>query len=224
MTGCSTCPITLLMARFAILLGGKLTVTPRLLQQIAGARAIAADSGMMHAESLKLEPELWAGDFDSSDEAMIARHAHVPRLTFPAEKDATDGEIAIAEALKLGARSIVLVGGLGGQADHMLGLLGATLRLARRGIPALATSGCEEAWPLIAGETTIALGRGDRISIVPYADFTGLDLVGVRWPLQQRDVPLGSSLTLSNVATGIVSIRLRQGYGMIIAYPSGAAA
>ena len=40
------------MTRFAILLGGNLTVTPRLRQQLAGARVIAADSGMTHAAVL----------------------------------------------------------------------------------------------------------------------------------------------------------------------------
>ena len=75
------------------------------------------------------------------------------------------------------------------------------------------------AWPLIAGEQLIDLPVASRISLIPYADFFGLDLGGVKWPLTKRDVPLGSSLTLSNVATGTVSIRLRQGYGLIIAYP-----
>jgi len=32
-------------------------------------------------------------------------------------------------------------------------------------------------------------------------------------------VPFGSSLTLSNEATGPVTVRLNSGYGVIIAYP-----
>ena len=54
------------MTCFAILLGGDLTVTPRLKSQIRGARVIAADSGMMHAAALHIMPELWVGDFDSA--------------------------------------------------------------------------------------------------------------------------------------------------------------
>src|SRR5687768_10796471 len=122
------------MSSFVILLGGRLRATPRLLSQVAGARAIAADGGMAHAEALGLVPELWAGDFDSTDDALAQRYAHVPRMVYPAEKDATDGEIAIAEALRRGASKIVLAGGLGGQIDHALGVLGATLRLERQGI------------------------------------------------------------------------------------------
>lgn len=40
------------MSLFVILLGGDLTVTPRLAAQVAGARAIAADSGIRHAAAL----------------------------------------------------------------------------------------------------------------------------------------------------------------------------
>lgn len=207
------------MSRFVILLGGQLSATPRLLRQVEGARSIAADGGMAHAEILGLEPELWAGDFDSTDEALARRYAHVPRLSFPPEKDATDGEIAIAEALRRGAGSIVLAGGLGGQIDHALGVLGAALRLARQGIAAMATSGEEEAWPLIAGERMLDLPSGTRLSIVPFTDIVGLDLDGVKWPLRARDVELGSSLTLSNVAEETVRLRIRAGHGIVIAYP-----
>ena len=54
------------MSKFAILLGGDVTPTPRLTRQLEGARVISADGGMMHAEALNLVPELWVGDFDST--------------------------------------------------------------------------------------------------------------------------------------------------------------
>ena len=207
------------MTAFAILLGGDLTITARLRSQIRGSRVIAADSGMMHAAALGLMPELWVGDFDSAGSELAIQYREIPRETFPAEKDATDGAIAIAEALRRGASRIVLAGGLGGQTDHTAGLLGQALQLARGGTPCLVTRGEEEAHPVIPGETVLDLPPESRVSLVPFCDFAGLDLEGVRWPLTLRDVPLGSTLTLSNVAHGAVRIRLRAGYGMAIAYP-----
>ena len=59
-----------------------------------------------------------------------------------------------------------------------------------------------------------------RLSIIPFSDLEGLDLEGVKWPLVDRAVPLGSTLTLSNVALGRVSIRLRAGHGIAISYPA----
>jgi thiamine pyrophosphokinase len=211
------------MSRFAILLGGRLTVTPRLLSQIEGARVLAADSGMIHAEPLGVDPILWVGDFDSAGPDLFVRHVNVLRKPYPAAKDATDGEIAIDIALKEGATEIILIGGFGGQSDHTLGHFGLLLRLARSGITTFMTSGDEEAHPLLPGEHRFDRAEGDRFSIIPFADLHGLDIEGVSWPLVQRHVPLGSSLTMSNVATGPVTVRLSSGYAIAIATPDDAA-
>jgi thiamine pyrophosphokinase len=119
---------------FVILLGGDLTPTKRLRRQIAGARVIAADGGMKHAAVLGVKPELWLGDFDSSDRTLDAAFADVPRQTFPAAKDQTDGALAIAEALQRGATSLSLVGGFGGQFDHALSHGLQLLALADQGV------------------------------------------------------------------------------------------
>lgn len=211
------------MTRFAILLGGELTVTARLRGQIAGARLIAADSGMMHAAALGVVPELWVGDFDSAGSELAVQYSEVPRESFPAEKDATDGAIAIAEAIRRGAQEFLLLGGLGGQTDHTTGLLGQGLDLARRGYSCLLTSGLEEAWPVVPGNWQLQFPPGTRLSIVPFGDLTGLSLAGVKWPLENRDVELGATLTLSNVALGPVEISLRSGHGIAFAYPPLAA-
>lgn len=211
------------MTRFAILLGGDLTVTPRLKAQIKGARVIAADSGMMHAAALRIIPELWVGDFDSAGSELTMQYRDVPRETFPAEKDATDGAIAVEEAMRRGATEILLLGGLGGQTDHTAGLLGQSIAIARRGVACLLTSGVEEAWPLIGGHMRVDLPPETRLSIIPFTDLQGLDLSGVKWPLSSRDVPVGSTLTLSNVAQGPVEMSLRAGHGIAIAYPPQAA-
>ena len=208
------------MTRFAILLGGDLTVTARLRAQVKGARFIAADSGMMHAAALRVVPELWVGDFDSAGSELAIQYRDVPRETFPAEKDTTDGAIAVAEAIRRGATDIVLLGGLGGQTDHTAGLLGQSFEITRKGVACLLTSGIEEAWPVTAGHMRVDLPPETRLSIIPFCDLTGLDLDGVKWPLIKRDVPLGSTLTLSNVALGPVTIALASGHAIAIAYPA----
>ena len=207
------------MTRFAILLGGDLTVTARLRAQLRGARVIAADSGMMHAAALRVVPELWVGDFDSAGSELTMQYRDVPRETFPADKDMTDGAIAVEEAIRRGAGEIVLLGGLGGQTDHTAGLLGQSIAIARQGVACLLSSGVEEAWPLVPGRLHVDLPPETRLSIIPFGDLSGLGLSGVKWPLENRDVPVGSTLTLSNVALGPVEITLGQGYGIVIAYP-----
>jgi thiamine pyrophosphokinase len=205
----------------SILLGGELVVTARVLRQTAGTRAIAADGGMAHAGLLQLPVQLWVGDFDSAPQTLQAAYPDVPRQTHPTDKDKTDGEIAIDAALALGATSLVLVGALGGQTDHALGNLGLLLSLAERGIDAYATSGREEAYALRPGRIEIDLPPRSRLSIIALSALFGLDIAGVRWTLIKADVKLGSTWTLSNVATGPVSLGLRAGSGLVLAYPSG---
>ncbi len=207
------------MTRFAILLGGNLVATPRLRKQLEGARVIAADRGMVHAAALALAPELWVGDFDSAGSALAIQYARVPRQVHPPEKAATDGGLAIAVALERGATDLVLAGGFGGQADHTLGHFGQILKLANAGRSSLITSGDEEAYSVIPGMIEIDVPEQSRISLVPFTDLVGLDLEGVKWPLVKRDVPLGSTLTLSNVALGPVRITLQAGHAIAIAYP-----
>lgn len=207
------------MSRFALLLGGTLTPTSRLRRQIANARIVAADGGMRHAEVLGLSPELWVGDFDSTPEDLLARHADVAVERHAVDKDKTDGEIAADAAIARGAREIVMVGGLGGQADHMLGNFALALRLAQDGVATFLTSGDEEAHPLLPGTTRLDLPEGTRLSIIALASIRDLTIEGVRWPLTDRAVPLGSTLTLSNVAHGPVAIRFTTGYAMALAYP-----
>jgi thiamine pyrophosphokinase len=206
------------MSLFAILLGGELTVTERLMRQISGARVISADSGMRHASALGVTPELWVGDFDSSDAALLKEYAHVPRRTFPADKALTDGDLAIDEALKSGATRLVLAGALGGRrSDHAAHHLMKMLALAHKGVEVFLTSGDEEAWPLLPGKHVFDFVPGTVFSIVPLDPLKGLTVNQVKWELAGQDVPFGASLTLSNVALSAPIIELRLGKAIVFA-------
>lgn len=199
---------------FAILLDGDCQPTPRLRRQVAGARAIAADGGIRHAEPLGLSPELWVGDFDSASAKMLAHYADTPRHDHPARKAVSDGELAIAAALERGARSVVLCGALGGErTDHLLFHVPLAIRLARRhGLATILSSGAEEAVPLLPGMPMEPdLPSGTRFSVVPLSALGDLTISGADWPLDHVDVEMGGSLTLSNVAHE--GLRLTLGHG-----------
>ncbi len=210
------------MSKFAILLGGDLELTARLQKQIAGAVFIAADSGIKHASVLGITPSLWVGDFDSAGSELVLDFAHVLRLTFSTEKDATDGEIAVNEALRLGATEIILVGAFGGQADHAFAHLTLALSLAKRDVKCFASSGTEEAHPLLSTLVLDDLKISTRMSVLPMSDIGNINIVGVKWPLVNRDLALGETLTLSNVVTAPVSISITSGYGLVFIYPESA--
>ena len=208
------------MSRFTILLGGDQTHTPRVAAQVAGTRAIAADSGIRHAALLGLRPELWVGDFDSATEEDFVQHAIVPRRTFPAAKDNTDGELAVDITLEMGATSLILAGAFGGsRADHAFLHLALGLRLAGRGLSVLLTSGDQEGHPLPLGWSEWDYAPDTLFSVLGFNDLAGLSVEGAQWPLDRIEMPFGSSLTMSNRVTGRLRIGLERGRAMLVAHP-----
>jgi thiamine pyrophosphokinase len=206
------------MSLFVILLGGDLTPTPRLAAQAAGGRVIAADSGIRHAAPLGVVPELWVGDFDSSGEADFAAHANVPRETFPAAKDKTDGELAIDIAIARGATTLLVVGAFGGdRADHAFLHLALGVRLAERGLDVTLTSGTQEGRPVLPGTTTFDLTPGTLFSVLAFTDLTGLSISGADWPLDAIRMDFGSSLTISNRVAGHLAVSLGAGRALLVA-------
>jgi thiamine pyrophosphokinase len=210
------------MSTFTILLGGVVVPTGRLLKQVAGTRVIAADSGIRHAKALAVEPELWVGDFDSATDLHFADHSDVPLLRFAPEKDKTDGEIAVETALGRGASRLILCGAFGGaRADHAFLHLTLALRLSEAGHPVLLTSGSQEAWPLLGGRRTSPIPpfpEGATFSLMAFTDLDGLSVEGAKWELEDVQVPFGSSLTLSNVITGRLGVRLDRGRALLLVH------
>jgi thiamine pyrophosphokinase len=208
------------MSTFTILLGGDLFRTQRLRRQVEDTRVIAADAGIGHARLLDLVPELWVGDFDSVPGDLPDDLAAVPRRTFPAEKDKTDGELAVAAALERGATSLVLAGAFGGKrADHAFLHLALALRLAEAGTSMLLTSGAQEGVPLLPGSAGFDYVDGTLFSILGFSDLAGLTVTGAKWPLDHVEVAFGSSLTISNEAKGGLEIALDYGRALLLAHP-----
>jgi thiamine pyrophosphokinase len=184
------------MKKFTILLGGTVLGTKRLQLQLSNTSVIAADHGIRHAAVLNLKPELWVGDFDSTQKNILKNYSNIPKISFPPDKDKTDGEIAVNAALERGAEHLVLCGAFGGKrTDHVLYHMTIAIKLALKGIPTLLTSGYEEGWPLTAGHHTFDFS--DNIELLDF----------------------GSSWTLSNQVQGTLSVVLKQGKGILLARP-----
>lgn len=209
------------MTTFTILLNGNVCITDRLRSQIQKTRVIAADGGMRHAAMLNVMPELWVGDFDSSDQALRSQYEHVAREVFPSDKDMTDSALACDKALQQGATRLILCGALGGErTDHSLSHMTQALRIAEKGISVLLTSGIEEGWPILPNFLSDDLSNlpdNCLFSLIGFSDLQGLTLSGVKWPLCDKNVSFGSSLTLSNRICGTFSCTLRSGKAILLA-------
>lgn len=86
-----------------------------------GAPVIAADKGIDHALAAGVEIDIAVGDMDSVSAAGLAAAgsggARIVR--HPPDKDATDLELALDEAVGLEPRRIVVIGGIEGRLDHL---------------------------------------------------------------------------------------------------------
>ncbi len=215
------------MTKYVLLLNGDLVLTNCLKNHLDGARIIAVDGGIRHAEMLGVCPELWLGDFDSSDEVLKNCWSDISRLKFPREKNDSDGALAIDYAIEHGAREIVLLGAGGGRCDMVLAHHLQLIDLAKRAIACSAMCGTQEVLPIYAcggvGQTLIfEAENGCGFSIIGFSDLVGLTVKGAKWPLKQESVKLGSTLTLSNeaagakMAAGSVQVELSSGYGVVI--------
>src|SRR4029079_6306556 len=84
---------------------------------------VAADGGLAAADALGLTPTVIVGDMDSAHAARVAAGGAegVPVIRTTSDKDESDTELAVLEAVRLGATRITVLGALGGpRLDHGL--------------------------------------------------------------------------------------------------------
>lgn len=198
------------MTQVVVTIGGG-DLSPRALELVEDeATVIAADSGLDHAVRLGLQPTALVGDLDSiSANGKMWAYAHsVAIRELPRDKDATDTELALAQAASVdGATDLLLLGGAGDRLDHTLGALIAL------GAPALAGLGSVRA---LLGETRVhVLHAGHEVTLVEepagttfsvfalHGPCAGVDVRDARWQLRGADLEPGSALGVSNLTSAV---------------------
>ncbi len=192
---------------------------------------IAADGGARHAEALGVAIDLWVGDGDSLGEAdlaaLIAAGVAVERA--PVDKDESDAELAVRAALRRGAAGIVIVGAMGGpRVDHALANVGLLALPELQDVPAVIYTDRSRITLLRApdpygGVASVSLtgAPGDLVSLLPHgADASGVTTRGLRYPLVDETLPVGSSRGISNVIAAAAAVSLRDGRLLIVESPA----
>lgn len=208
--------------RFLLLVGGdeRRSDAAAVGRDLSAEVVVAVDSGLHLALGLGLRVDHVVGDMDSVDpSALAAAEAAGARIhVHPADKDATDLELALELVLALQRVSTVdpgptastcpsavvpslhVVGGGGGRLDHLIGdlflLSGPRLRSwhvsARFGGAAVSV-----VWP---GTTREVRGvPGEQVSLLPvHGAASGVTTSGLRWPLVEGHLVAGTSRGISN--------------------------
>ena len=165
---------------------------------------ICADGGYKHLKALDVEPDVVLGDFDSSEEPK-----GIETVKFPAEKDMTDGEIAIEYALSKGADEIVLTCTLGGRVDHEMANI---FLLTRYENVRIEEENCSVL--CIDGEYQIEKPSGKTVSLIPYME-AEVELFDFKYPLNGK-IDVGSTLGISNIAKENAKVFVKKGKCLLI--------
>jgi thiamine pyrophosphokinase len=166
---------------------------------------VAADGGARKAAALGLKPNVVVGDGDSlsPDAAGELRSQGVEVIVHPVEKDESDTELAVREALARGATSLVVLGVFGGErVEHTVANL---LLLTLPGVAAIDASLVDGPSTVRAigvtgrGSLTIRGDVGDYVSLLPLSpSVTGVTTAGMRYPLAEATLNQGATRGLSN--------------------------
>jgi len=167
----------------------------------ASATVVAADEGLDHALAGGLRVDVAVGDFDSASPAGLAavEAAGARVVRHPAEKDATDLELALDEAAALGPRRLLVVGVDGGRLDHLLAglLLLGSERYAAFEVDALLGPATAH---VVRGERVLEGRPGELVSLLAlHGPAEGVVTDGLAYPLRGETLLPGSTRGVSNV-------------------------
>ena len=134
------------------------------------------------------------GDFDSLGEVPYPP----PEEIYPAEKNFTDGEIAVMKMLEAGVGEIEIYGGGGKREDHFIGNLHLLYRACERGVKAVLVTNYAK---LFASEGRVELNgeKGKTVSVAPFGgDAHIMDCDGFYYRMPETFY-YGSTRGISNV-------------------------
>lgn len=158
----------------------------------SGDLIIGADKGSEYLYDYEIMPNIILGDFDSISEEKLKKieEKQVEIIKFPPEKDYTDTEIAIMEAMKRGADTIYLFGGLGTRADHSLGNIGLLLTTKNKGARLLIVDDHNKMY-LADKNMSLNGSQGEIISFHALSDVVkGFEVRGAKYNLNSYDMHL----------------------------------
>ncbi|SHJ95283.1 thiamine diphosphokinase [Paramaledivibacter caminithermalis] len=183
---------------------------------------ICADGGAKHLIEMNVIPNVIIGDLDSIDKEhkQIYIEKKVKFYKFPSDKDATDTELALDFALSNKPSEIILLGAIGSRMDHSIANITLLKKILDNGIRGKVINENNEIHMLNDEFNEIILygEENDYISIIPLSyKVKGITILGAKFPLKDAEIPIGSSLGISNEFNNDgVRIKIKEGLLLVI--------
>ena len=179
---------------------------------------IAADSGLDAIVGAGWSADVIVGDLDSVDPTLLAEAeaAGAEVVAYRADKNETDLELALGEAIQRGATVIHVVIRDGGRLDHQLANLAVLAAPEWASAAVSASIGHHRVW-VVREEMELPLSPGDHVALIPVGgDADAITTTGVDYPLTAGRLSVFRGRGISNrvnsthprivVGTGVVLV------------------
>ncbi len=175
---------------------------------------LAADGGADRLMAVGIRPSLTVGDFDSLRSTDPGDRLYMP------EQDRTDCDKLLATAKERGFEELTMIGCEGDLPDHEIATLHS---IAESGLSVRIVYRTGLGYVIGPGEAQeFESTPGHRVSLLPLTPTSGVDLVGVEWPLQGASLQTPGLRSISNRANGDrVGVRIGSGYGFFFVGTNG---
>ena len=187
-----------------------------------GQNIIVGDRGLEALYQLKIIPNHVVGDFDSVSPEILEFYKKQSQIifhTYNAEKDNTDTDIALKLAIQIKSSEITILGALGKRMDHAIANIHILKDALEANIPCQIIDAYNRIY-LINTEKTLEKDKvyGKYISLISLTSTVeGLTLTGFKYPLNKYNLPIGTSLGISNeIIEDIAHIEMEKGILIVI--------
>jgi len=183
---------------------------------------ICVDGGLKAAYHAGIRPDYIIGDFDTIEPEILKDYRgkeSVAIMEYNPVKDATDTEIALEHALSLQPDEIYLIGATGTRFDHTLGNVHILKKALEVDIPTYSIDPHNKIYMINQAHSIKKESLyGPYISLFPLTtEVTGVTLNGFKYPVEHKNLHVGSSLGISNeIIEDTAYISLEDGILIII--------
>lgn len=202
------------------------------------ASVIAADAGYRHLDSRGFVPNIVIGDFDSlgyvpkedkqssiqlKEDVDAGNIQNMRVMQYPQDKDKSDLELAIDEALSMKPQILMIYGALGKRMDQTISSIQMLSHIADHRIGVFCV-GDKDSCVVVNGPSEFGLGipnADDIDKTISIFSLTDVSLVeasqGLKWPYTNTAITNSMSLGISNVITANpMKIKVKMGKILLV--------
>ncbi len=164
---------------------------------------IGVDRGLEFLDRNHITPDYLVGDFDSVDKEVIKKYkaeTKIPIREYNPVKDASDTEIAVRLAMKLGYKHLIILGATGNRIDHVWANIQVLSIPYQEGIKAEITDRIHRIYLLDKNVTMLKKDAyGPYFSVFSLGKpVEGLTIKGAKYSLEDYELLPHDSLSVSN--------------------------